>query len=88
MKKIKQFALILSPIDNVIENVTDCDLITYITNDIKDIISLIKVRMEYEEDFAKNYCIEEYYVNENDDFVEGSDYDSIENFLKRNLKED
>lgn len=83
--RIKEYALVAAPISEATDpnNMTIWDFETHTTQDAKEIVNIIETRKE-EPDFFESHCIEEYWVDEEGDFIGGSDFDTIENFLERN----
>ena len=72
-----EYAILTVPINNTTNN---NDKVLYTSQDAKDICEKIK---EYNCTDAE-HSIEIYQVDSDGDYIEGSDFDTITNFLKRN----
>lgn len=79
-EKIKTYALLACSIEEATRpTMADCDYEIMTTTDSNEILTYIEVAGISKED----HCIEIYWADEDGEFVEGSDYDNIDNFEKR-----
>lgn len=78
----KEFAVINKSIDTVVsEDWNMGEDVILRTQDTREVFKWM-FEQDWAEDFSE-YCIEEYEVDEDGEFVSGSDFDTIENFEKR-----
>lgn len=80
MKTITEYAIINAPLTTAPEN---NQKVRFCSQDLDEILYQLTECGGIDD---SNTSIEIYTVDENGEFVEGSDFDSMSNFLKRNMK--